>query len=344
MTLVNSRRIVSPERGFLFIFSGGVVCLSMLVAGCASTPSNATRAVGANPIQDNVVLNSGAASTELAVAQRMIRSGEYSLAIPRLMQVLSKNPESLSGIEARYFLGLTYYKIGGYRDALNYFNEYLAKSPGGQYSDMTREYIAKLEDQAAKTKAAKEELQAKIAEAQQKAGSESQQFARQLELANLYWKNAQYLEAGEVYRKILQQWPQLASDAAIRERMELAPDGTYTVLTPTEVERRFAEKEPVVIYNTHSFRSGRFGSWQNSSLKDTTYNVTGVVANRSQGVLENVQVIVTIYGFGSMIYDTQTFTAGRLRPGEKRAFSVRFTNFDTIENVERYECVGTFQR
>ncbi len=341
MTSVKSRRIVSRSTGYHLFRAAGACCLALICAGCATAPSNSTRAVGANPIQDNPVLNTGAANTELAVAQRMVRAGEYSLAIPRLMQVLSKNSSTQPGIEARYFLGLTYYKIGGYRDAHNYFSDYLAKAPDGQYAAMSRDYVAKLEDQAARAKAEKEAVQVKIAEARQQPPDS---FPEQLELADLYWKNGQYAEAGEVYRQILQQWPQLVSDATIRNRMEREPDGSFTVLTPAEVERRFAEQNPVVVYNTRSFRSGRFGSWTNSSLKDTTYNVTGEVVNRGQEALSNVQVIITIYGFGNMIYDTQTFAVGRMQPGEKRPFSARFTNFDTIDNVERYECLGTFQR
>ena len=43
-------------------------------------------------------------------------------------------------------------------------------------------------------------------------------------------------------------------------------------------------------------------------------------------------------------YDTTTVSVGRLNPGEIRAFSVRFSNFDNIENINRYECVASFQR
>jgi hypothetical protein len=61
-------------------------------------------------------------------------------------------------------------------------------------------------------------------------------------------------------------------------------------------------------------------------------------------VLYGVQVFVTIYGFGNVVFDTSTINIGRLNPGETRAFSVRFSNFDNIENVRRHEAVGTFQR
>ena len=54
-----------------------------------------------------------------------------------------------------------------------------------------------------------------------------------------------------------------------------------------------------------------------------------------------VQIVVTVYGFGNMVYDTNTIHIGRMNPGEIRAFSSRFSNFDNIEEVQRYECMAS---
>jgi len=347
MTLSDIWRKAGVTGKFL---SYGILGALLILTGCATTPDGMTSPVGTNPIPDHGTLNGSAAQSGLAAAQRMIRSGDYSLAIPRLMHIISKYPKSAAGVEARYFLGLTYYHLGGYRDALDNFNEYLTLAPEGKYAGITTEYVAKLTDEVSQRYRTQEQLQARIAEVSAQASLEPEVLAHQLELADLHWKTSQYDKAGEIYAKLLEHWPQLQTDSTIRRRMERNPDGTYTVLTPAEVERRYAEAEPLVIYNTHSFRSGSGAGTQyypRQGIRYRTpdqYHVTGQVLNRGSDTLNDVQVMVTIYGFGSMIYDTQTFKIGRMRPGDRRAFSVRFTDFDYIENITRYECVATFQR
>ncbi len=322
----------------------GLGCFILAVSGCGTLSTGTGRAVGINPEPNQTVFNPGDASQELAVAQRMIKAGEYSQVIPRLMHVKSKAPDSAAGIEARYFLGLTYYQLGGYRDAQLNFNEYVAKAPEGRYAAVAREYLSKLTDEVSKRYLTQEQLKTKISEAQEKVRQQPEETAHQLELANLCWKAGKYDEAGAIYAPLLAKWPQLASDATIRNRMERAEDGSYHVITPAEAERRAAEASPIAVFNLHSYRSGKMGPWYSAQIKDTTYNVTGQVANRSQGPVKDVQVIVTLYGFGSMIFDTQTVNVGRMQPGETRPFVVHFTNFDNIENVERFDYTVSFQR
>lgn len=341
MTLSCNRPKVGRGVRIRFLFGACVSCGCFFVAGCASTPESLTPPVGNNPNPSNTMANGGSAAKELAVAQRMIHAGDYSQVIPRLMHVVSKYPETTAGIEAKYFLGFTYYQIGGYRDALAYFNEYLALAPEGRYAELGREYVAGLSDAV---DGGIERLQERIEAAQERAAVDPTQFANQLELADLYWKNRQYNEAGELYKSIVKQWPQLETDATIRQRLERAPDGSFVVLTPEEVQRRYAEAEPLLIINDSSFRSGKYSGWHNLTGRDMYYNVSGQAVNRGGTTLQNVQVIVTIYGLGHLVYDTKTVGIGRLRPGEMRAFSVRFDNFDNLENVNRYEITGLFDR
>jgi hypothetical protein len=112
------------------------------------------------------------------------------------------------------------------------------------------------------------------------------------------------------------------------------------IVTPSEIERRSIENRPLLITNTNYFRSGEDLITRESRF----YVVSGQAHNRSDSILYGVQVHVTIYGFGNVIYDTATVNIGRLHPGEQRAFSIRFSNFDNINNVARYECIGTFDR
>ena len=92
--------------------------------------------------------------------------------------------------------------------------------------------------------------------------------------------------------------------------------------------------------NTTAFKSGR----DLLTRERKFYVVTGQVRNRSDSILYGVQVIVTLYGFGNVVYDTNTVNIGRMNPDEVRAFTVRFSNFPNIDDMNRHEVVPVFQR
>ena len=324
----------------------------MLVAGCILYLAGCVTAPRPAPVSTDTqasapeghVLDGSAARQDLVVAQRMVRAGDYSLVIPRLQRIATNYPDTQSGAEARYFLGLAYYQIGGYREALLYFNEYLTSMPEGKYVVLAREYLTSIAGEMQEGVVTEDVIQKQIESIEEKADGDPAKFADELELADLYWKAGHYQKAGALYIALIQQWPQLETDATIRTRIERGPKGDFIILSPEEVARRYAEEEPLLVVNTHSYRSGKASTWQKATGHDTNYHVSGQVVNRGNDTLRNVQVVVTIYGFGSLIYDVKTVNVGRLRAGETRAFSVRFTNFDNIENVFRYECEGTFER
>lgn len=323
---------------------GGAICgfLLLLGAGCASTPDALTPPIGANSRPGEEPLESAAAQRELALSQRMIRAGEYSQAIPRLMHIMNKYPSSPAATDALYFAGIAYYNISGLNDARTQFNQYLQAAPEGSYAASSRQYLATMKDQAEQNLATEAAVDRRIAEVKAESGDKGE-LPQRLELADLYWKKGQYDVAGKLYEEILAEYPALANDSVVRTRMEKVAEDTYVLLTPSEVLRREAESEPLVIFNTSAFRSGRFESWPATS-KERYYTVTGQVTNRGSNTLQEVQVIVTIYGFGSLVYDTQTVAVGTLQPGDTRAFSARFNNFDNIENINRYECIGTYRQ
>ncbi len=323
------------------------VCVVSAFVGCAMTePSGAgldawSTGIGHGPVGSSHASDPSTAARELAVARRMVRVGEFSLVIPRLQQIISKYPGDPAAIEARYYLGQSYYSVGAYNDALRYLNEYIELAPGGEHVASGREYVARLTDQ--EIEIAPTELEEKAATLQDAIDQEPENMAAHLELANLYWEHGEYQSAGNVYGELLRRWPRIAQDPVVQRRIERDAAGKITVLTPKEVERRHREEEPLLIYNVSSFRSGRFEGWPATS-HNRYYNVTGQAVNQSQNLLRDVRVVVTIYGFGHMVYDTKTVNLGTLRPQEVRAFSVQFSQFDNIHNITRHECVGTFRR
>jgi tetratricopeptide (TPR) repeat protein len=312
-----------------------------LLHGCTHL-SSAPHAEAERPTPaENSPSKEGAGARELALVERMIRSGQYSQALPRLQRIISDYPGTESAAEAEYWLGVSYYALGAYRDAQKHFNEYITAAPNARNTAQAKEYLARLQEHQAGENLSAEAVKARVHELENTLEENAEDLPAALELADLYWKQGDYSRAGSLYVRLLQTWPQLENDTVIRTRVRRQTDNTFVILTPQEALRQQAETEPLVIYNTTSFRSGRFEAW-NPDVKPKYYSVTGQVANRATRVLNNVRVYVTIYGFGSKVYDTQTVHIGTLRPGENRAFSVRFSNFDDIENVSRYECVGAY--
>ena len=72
------------------------------------------------------------AAKDLNVAKKMIRSGNYSQAIPRLVKVLGDAPASKEAIETHYQLGLAYEAIQDQRNAQQQLKLYLDRAPEGE--------------------------------------------------------------------------------------------------------------------------------------------------------------------------------------------------------------------
>ncbi len=352
--LRNSSKTSTPYRDDMLsvsiIFRGnrahcsGLLCIValFLMAGCKTSSDVQLIADSRGPLTTNsATVTHAAARQALDDAMVMIRAGEHSMAIPRLTSLLSRYPNSDAATDALYFLGLTYYKIDGMYNAEKYFSKYLALRPEGKYAALSREYVEGIAQASLKRDADREALEARVATYD--GVDEPEALAESLELAERYWNNSEYERAGAVYTKVFTEWPSLKNDVIIRRRMELGPDGAWIVLTPDEINRRYKEAEPLSIFNTATWKSGRYRPLQ-VDYTNVYYNVSGQAVNRGATPLQDVRVTITIFNFGGQVYDVQTVQLGSLRPGETRAFSVRFSNFDNIENVRRYECVGTYQR
>ena len=314
------------------------------LVGCTTPSSNVP--MTATPVTKNRVLEEGSADKQVEEARRMIEAGDYNIVIPRLLQVIQKYPYSDASMDARYWLAVAYYNIKSYRDAINLFEEYLHESPHGRYAEECAQRIADLRKEYTDEFGSPDQLEASITALWNTVKEEPANYKAKWELADLLWKRGDYDMAGELYANIIEKYPTYATDVRLKERIEFKPDGSYTLLTPEERQKRSIEEEPLIITNLNDFRGGTdVGAGERSYYRGQDfYVVTGQAHNRGDSVLYGVQVNVTVYGFGNMIYDTSTVNIGRLNPGEARAFVVRFSIFDDIENVTRYEAIGTFQR
>jgi len=323
---------------------GFLLCLLVVLAASSCITPRSTAPSSILPISPTNLADDRAAAKEVEEAKRIIlqegNAGDTTTVIPRLLHTISKYPSTESAVESRYWLGVAYYDIGGYRDAIELFNEYLRLAPQGEYAAGCATIVAQATSEYDERFPSPEKLDEAIKEATTKANADPGNLELGMQLAELFWKRGNYDEAGAIYKRIVEQNPVYAGNEAIKSRVEFLPNNEQIVLTPAEVQRRQAEAQPLAIINQASFRSGEDLFTRTSRY----YSVTGQVVNRSDSVLYGVQVMVTIYGFGNVVFDTTSANIGRLNAGEIRAFSVRMSNYDNVENVDRYECVGTFQR
>lgn len=313
-----------------------LVLCALFVAGCA-TPRTAS---GRLPGSSGGIVDSRAGDKEVDAARVMIEAGEFSGVAPRLLLTMSKYPGTRAALEARYWLAVTYYNIQSYRDAISMFEEYLEAAPDGRYADASRNYIAQLRMEYDEKFPPGTVLDSRVAQLAEAIRANPGDVEAQMQLADALWRRGSYEDAGRIYAGVVRRDTSLRDDPVLRTRFEYMGNGDYILLTPSEIQRRQVEDRPLQIVNVNSFRSGE----DLFTRQPRYYVVTGQARNLSESVLYGVQVFVTIYGFGNVVFDTSTVNIGRLNPGEARAFSVRFSNFDNIENVRRHEAVGTFQR
>jgi len=279
----------------------------------------------------------------LTQAENRVKAGEYSMVIPRLEQFTRQYP-SMPGIaKAYYLLGVCYYRIGGYSAARDALAKYLELDPEGSYATEAQDTLDRMNRITPDTGKIPEELAKEIDRCRESVRANPEDMGARMALAEVLWNAGQYEEAGREYATLLNRWPYLMNDTVIRTRVKKEADGSFRVLTPEESEKIRRQDNPLVLYNIASFRSGRFENWSQSA-RERYYNVTGKAVNQGDKPLEDVRITVTIYGFGQLVYDTQTINMGTLAPGETRAFSAQFSRFDDINNVTRYECTGTFRR
>lgn len=296
---------------------------------CASTPSNS----------QSTRLDDHFARHEVETARRLIDQTDYQSAVAHLQKTIEAHPTTEAAIEARYFLGMAYFLMDAQENAILSLNDYLRMNPSGAYANDSQDIIARISAEHNQKFPSKRTLEARITDLRKQLADDPNAINLRITLADLLWKRTAYQEAGGEYRQIVEADPSFARSRAFVDRIEIQSDGRYVYLTPQEINRRSIEREPLVIINTNSFLSGR----QPRTQVPRFYVVTGVAANRSNKTLNGIEVDIAIYNFSNTVYDARTLRLGRLGPGASRAFSVRFTNFDDINNVDRFTCAGTFR-
>ncbi len=273
-------------------------------------------------------------------AQATRNAGNTIAAIPQFHELIARYPGSKEAIEAHYILGLTYYEIEGYRDAIEEMNRYLAAAPAGPHAEESRALVERLSKENRRRFPTSQELDAEIVLLREKIAADPSSDTLQRSLADRLWLRGRYEEAAQMYLDVAARDEAFKRDPVFTRRIDLRPDGSHVLLTPEEIVRREINRQPVSVINLTSFRSGR----DRRTQVPRNFVVTGQAINRSQSKLSGVEIDITIYGFGAQVYDTKRFRIGDMYPGETRAFSVRFSNFRELNSIDRYDYSVRFRR
>lgn len=276
----------------------------------------------------------------LADAMELLRAGNPAAAVGRLHEVVARYPDSPESLEAQYQLAVAYESLGSLKDAISAYGLYVGRSPDGAHADDARRRMEKLlvtyEAEFPSADTLDEEIESLREQLQN--DPESNELAERL--ANALWTRGDYEQAGRIYGALKDRDAEFARSEVFRNRVELRPDGSYTLLTPAELNRRERAQNPINVINLSSFAAIRDSITQVPRY----FVVTGQAVNRSDSLIYGVEVTLTIYGFGGDVYDTQTVPIGTMRRAETRAFSVRFSNFRDLESIDRYDYTVSFRR
>lgn len=312
--------------------------LILTLAAC-TTPRSSTLGPNLSEIQGSR-LSDQSIWREVDAAQGMMDDGEFHAVIPRLQYAISKYPVTKPTLDARYMLGVSYYQISAYRESILALNDYLRLSPEGPHAAECAEMVDRLENELERQFPTTSALDEEIALLERSLSEQPSSAELGVQLAEKLWTRGDYERSGALYWELQRAHPEFSNSDHIRTRIEALPEGGYVVLDPDEVERRAVTKEPIAVFGVNAFKAGR----DILSAVPRYYVVTGQVVNRSDKVVNSVEILTTIYGFGDVVYDTNTSRIGRMAPGDVRAFNVRFTSFPNINRINRYKCVVNFQR
>jgi len=318
------------------------LCLVLTLQACASSPGSSVNAPAGGRATPTERVTAQYAE-DLAAARRLIDSGSYSQALPRLINITQRDQSSPQAAEAYYWTGVAHHHIGGLTDAVSAYERYLALAPEGEYATDCRSALDSIKTEVDAAYVSEDQLAKLITEVEARVARDPDEVANRLLLADLYWKQGNYDASAALYRQMLEAQPGLYQDRVISQRMQRQPDGTWKVYTPTEAIRQDTQAKPLVIYGASSFRTTELRGDLRYYTVDF-YHVSGHVVNQSTLPARNVAVDVSIQGFGNNVYDTQTVQLGTIQPGQHRTFAVRFNNFDNINNVQRFDCQLRFEQ
>jgi len=332
----NMMEFVRLLRVHLSRFAYPLISFSIIIA-----------ATGFGLVSPGCVMHRGSVATaesaELSSAYLDLKEGRYSLAVAKYLLIVQQKPNARDVEEARFRLGECYFQMRSYMDAGAQFQNYLADFLNGKFAAEARQYVLKLQEieksEREREDLRKKEVETRLKHWQDAAKKEQNSPEIATQLGHALWDAEQYQQAAKEYLRGIRLDADKRNDKLISSRLKFNQDGSVTVLTPDELARIENERNPIIVVNDSDYRGGR----DIFTYEPRWYIVTGQVVNRGGQTVRDIGVLVTIYDFAGHVIDSAGYAIGNMKPGQRRSFSVRFTNFENIYNIYRYECEPVFQ-
>lgn len=281
---------------------------------------------------------------EMSSAYRDLKARRYSLALVKYLLILQQEPSGPEAEESKFRLGECYFHMRSYLEAGAQFQRYLSDCPEGVFAADARQYLGKLQEieqrERERERLRKEEIRKRLGHWREASRKEPTSAEAAAQVGHAFWDLEQYEEATQEYLRAINLEPDRRYGKLISQRLSFDEDGTVTVLTPEELARLERERNPIVVFNRHAYRGGGRDLF---SSAPRWFIVTGQLVNRSSHTVRDVGVLVTILDFAGHVLDSADHRVGTVKPGQIRAFSVRFTKFENIYNIDRYECKPVFE-
>jgi tetratricopeptide (TPR) repeat protein len=278
-------------------------------------------------------------------AQKDFQAERYDVAITRYNLLSTDHPNEK---KRQFFLtqkGLGLYLIHAYHDSEKTFLSYLSQYPDGLYKSEAEAYIIKIEALRSEKERnyifEREEIKDDAKLLRQMIEMDPYNAQVHYDLANKLWDLEKYNSATKHYLKAGEINAALKEKDLLKNRLMINKEGKVVPVTPKRQMAMDRENNPLIIFDSHDFRQRRKPDFLGASL--AFFTVSGKIRNQGKRVLRGVSVSVNFYNMRYEILDTRTFHIGTMGPREVRAFLVKGSNYDVLDNITSYECVPNFQ-
>jgi tetratricopeptide (TPR) repeat protein len=274
-------------------------------------------------------------------AQQDFQNHKYESAVTKYQYLSQNHPE----IEKKqYFLfqkGLCLYLLRSYHDGEKTFKEYLDLYPEGLYKAECQAYITKIEVLRAERERTyvlqREEIKGDADLLRLMIDRDPYNAQVHYELANLLWDLGDYNEAAKHYLKAGEIDAALKESELIKNRLMINGAGDVIPITPEIQKDMDREKNPLVIFDVHSYQQRTKPDYLGASKAFQT--VAGKVRNQSKQAIRGISIVVNFYNIRHELLDTQNYYIGTMGPREIRAFLVKGQNYDNLYNIDHFECL-----
>lgn len=285
---------------------------------------------------------------QLDKAAEAFRNRDYALAAARYESLVDRYPQS----EHRELLlirhGISLYTLRSYHEAQVAFTKYLREYPMGKYAKDAQTYLNKIETLLSPRSPVQQEALEQAREDLNKLQKLRLEHPHDPEvlmaLGNLYYELGDYQEAVRQYYEAQKLDAAYEEKKLIQQRMMLDEDGNPIPVTPAEIRRIERENQPLVIFDTHDYKSRDWGGETVISAgRKRFFNVTGLVRNQSSRLLHNVVIEVRFLNDYNNILDVEQYRIGSMAPNEVRPFRVESDSYDNIYNITHFAAIARWE-